>query len=529
MIRQIRKLTGIQLCNLFGLNELRYTKDRQKKLRWYGMTAAWGLLIVMLIFYIALLSDSLIKIGLGDIVPVYLFTSTSLIILFFSFFKAGSVIFQMRTFETLISLPVSKAAIVVSRFLSMYVTNLLMSFLVMLPGTVLYGIWAGPHPVFYIYSLVGIFFLPLLPMTLATIIGAIITAVSSRMKHKSLINSALTIIFAVGIIILTTGTSSNPDSFSEEALKNLSAMLSGQIEMLYPPAIWFGKAAVGGSFLSILLFLGVSIALFLAMVLVVGRYFQTICSALNATSAKNNYRMQELKSNPPVIALYRRELKRYFASSIYVTNTIIGYILMAVAAIALFFMGPEKLETALDYPGLIQKALPLFLAATAAMMTPTACSISMEGKQWWIAKTIPVRSKDIFDSKILVALTVALPGYLVAVVFSLLAVKPSLPGALWIVLVPAAYTLFIAVVGISVNLAMPIFDWENEVRVVKQSASVSVTLLIGFLSFLPPIICLLTLQNISTDIVLLITMTIIVSVTALLYRMNNRKNILYIG
>ena len=143
-------------------------------------------------------------------------------------------------------------------------------------------------------------------------------------------------------------------------------------------------------------------------------------------------------------------------------------------------MGPEKLENALGYPGLIQKALPLFLAATASMMTPTACSISMEGRQWWIAKTIPVRSKDIFDSKILVALTVALPGYLVAVVFSLLAVKPSLPGALWIVIIPAAYTLFIAVVGISVNLAMPIFNWENEVRVVKQSASVMFTMLFGF-------------------------------------------------
>ena len=307
------------------------------------MTAVWGLLIAMLIFYIALLSDSLIKIGLADIVPVYLFTSTSLVILFFSFFKAGSVIFQMRTYETLISLPVSKAAIVVSRFLSMYVTNLLMSCLVMLPGTVLYGTWARPQFGFYLYSLVGIFFLPLLPMTAATIIGAFITAASSRMKHKSLINSALTIILAVGIIIFTTSTSSNPNNFSEEALKNLSAMLSGKIEKLYPPAIWFGKAVVDGSFLSILLFRCLTCS-FLAMVLVVQRYFQTICSALNATSAKNNYRMQELRTNPPVIALYRRELKRYFASSIYVTNTIIGYILMAVAAIALFSWGRKNLR-----------------------------------------------------------------------------------------------------------------------------------------------------------------------------------------
>ena len=31
MIRQIKLLTGVSLCNLFGVNEFRYTKDKKKK------------------------------------------------------------------------------------------------------------------------------------------------------------------------------------------------------------------------------------------------------------------------------------------------------------------------------------------------------------------------------------------------------------------------------------------------------------------------------------------------------------------
>ena len=529
MLRQIRLLTKLQMLNLFGLNEFRHTTDAKKKRRFVAMAAIWALLAMIFIAYVALFSYGLMTMGAGEVIPEYLFSVTSLFILFFSLFKAGSVIFQIRTYESLISLPVSKTAIVVSRFLTMYVTNLLLSVFAMLPGIALYGIFMRPEIGFYVFSILNTVFLPLLPITVATIVGAFITAVSSRMRNKSLVNSALTLLMIVGIIVLSTSFSNKVENFSSEMLKNLSAVVSVQIERLYPPAIWFQRSVIQGSLPSFLIFFGVSAALFLMMVFAVQRYFTAICTALNSTTAKNNYKLRALESNSLMAALFRRELKRYFASSIYVTNTIIGYILMAAASVALYIMGPDRLETALGYPGLIVKAFPLFLAAVGAITTPASCSISMEGRQWWIAKTIPVKSKDLFDGKILLALTVALPEYLIAVIFGLLALQPSILGALWVIVIPAVYIVFSAVAGISVNLAMPVFNWENEVTAVKQSASVMVTLLVSFASFLLPIVCLLGIGHIPADLVMLITFLVISAATAILYRRNNRKKILYIG
>ena len=37
MGRQIRLLTQITLCNLLGLNELRFARDKRKKTRYYLM------------------------------------------------------------------------------------------------------------------------------------------------------------------------------------------------------------------------------------------------------------------------------------------------------------------------------------------------------------------------------------------------------------------------------------------------------------------------------------------------------------
>ncbi|QNU68462.1 hypothetical protein EHE19_008720 [Ruminiclostridium herbifermentans] len=528
MLRQIRQLTAVQLYNLFGFNEFRFSKDKKVKKRWIGMTLIWVFLIIMLLSYVSALCIGLSTLGMARVIPEYLFVVISFVILFFSFLKAGSVIFQMNNYEILVSLPVSRTAIVVSRFFTMYITNLIMSFLIMIPGIFFYGMFETPSIMFYIFSVIGTLFLPLLPITLATAIGAGITAISSRMKHKSLISAMLTILFAVGIILFSSLSGNKIEGLSEEVLKNYASLISTQIQSIYPPAAWFGKASVNADIGYFLLLIITSVGIFSLTIFILQRYFTVICSTLNASSAKNNYSMGELKTASPVKALFYRELKRYFASSVYVSNTLIGYLLMAIAAVALLIMGPEKLEAAMELPGVVEKTLPIIIGAMGAIMPTTAASISMEGKQWWIAKTIPVKSKDIFDSKILLNLSIAFPFYIIAVILSIIAAKPSFIGGVWIVLIPAVYILFSAVAGITVNLALPVMKWDNEVTVVKQSASALVTMLVSFVSILIPVVALFTIKNVSVNFIMGATLLILFAITGFLYARNNKKQILNI-
>ena len=52
--------------------------------------------------------------------------------------------------------------------------------------------------------------------------------------------------------------------------------------------------------------------------------------------------METQGSSHLIAALYRREFKRYFASGIYVTNTIMGPVMGTLMAIALCFAGMES-------------------------------------------------------------------------------------------------------------------------------------------------------------------------------------------
>ena len=148
----------------------------------------------------------------------------------------------------------------------------------------------------------------------------------------------------------------------------------------------------------------------------------------------------------------------------------------------------------------------------------------MEGKQWWIAQTLPVRSRDIWSAKILTNLTLALPFYLVSIVFALLAVKPSVSEGIWLVLLPAAYIVFSSVLGITMNLAFPVMKWEAESRVVKQSASVMLTMLVGFVTALIPVFFLVVL-GVPSGIVWAGTFLLLVGAAVVLHFRNGKRNV----
>ena len=525
MLRQIRLLLGCQLINLFGLNEVRHTKDKKKKARFMGLSIVWILLGIMLVSYVGGLSYLLIKMEMEQVVPEFLFAATSIIILFFSFFKAGNVIFQMNSYEVLITFPVSKTAIVVSRFLSMYVTNLLLSFLVMLPGTIIYGIFAKAQWSFYLYSIMGTLFLPLIPLSIATILGAGIMAISSRMRNKSLAQAFLMILLTMIVMVGGMNVSNMPEQINQDALKEMIRMAEEGIRKTYPPATWFAEAVNDGEVLKFLLLLMVSMLIFVFLVFVLQKYFFEVCSALREHSAKHNYKMGSLSTASPVKALWKKEVKRYFSSSIYVGNTMIGYLLMIVFSVVIFVAGIEKIEETMHFSGIIKKVFPFLLGAMAGIMPTTACAVSMEGKQWWIAQTLPIRSKDIWNSKILLNLTIALPCYLIALVFAFLSIKPSLKEGIFLVILPMIYIIFTAVAGMTVNLAMPVFNWESEVNVVKQSASVLVTMLIGLVSVVVPVVFLILCKDGGEYLVYTITSLVLVLLTGILYGRNNRKTV----
>lgn len=521
MAGQIWKLGRLQLCNLWGMNEIRYMKDKKKKMRYLGIAGIWMVLLLCMIWYLFCFCNLLGKAGMAGILPVYLYVMVSLMILFFTFLKAGEMIFQIHTYEMLISLPISRAAIVISRFLAMYVTNFLLGLLIMVPGTAVYGYYLRPGISFYLYSAVGIVFLPLLPITVASILGALLKGITSRMRHRSLGEAGLMILTVLLMMGGSTFFSGRAEELSPEMLLDMTSAMAEVIGRCYPPALWYDRAVKGQPAYLAMLTL-VSAAVFLLFTVILQKYFQSVCQALCTSAARNDFKMQRLHQNSMLKALWKREMRRYFASGIYISNTLVGYVLMVAMAGAACALGVEKAEKLLGFSGVAERMFPMVLALMASMMTTTACSVSMEGNCWWIVQSLPVRNRQVYDSKILVNLSIAAPFYGISVLLSCLALKPGLATGIWLVTVPAVYILFTAVMGLAINLRFPVLEWESEVRVVKQSASTMLTLLVGAVSVILPAAALLLQDRIADEIILGGTVILLLVLTAFVYNRNNR-------
>lgn len=528
MLKQVLTLSKVQLKSLFGINEVRYTRDKKKKQNFALLSIAYVLVILMGISYVSGLAYGYHYLGLGDIVPMYLYTILSILMLVLSFFKAGSVLFSMKSYDIMVSLPVTKSAILISRFVTMYVTNLLFSFIVMIPGLTIHIWFAKPGVSFYLVSLFAMLFAPLLPLTISSVLGALIKGISSRMKKKSLAETFLTIALVVVIMIGSFSMSETIETLDVEALKELIGTLTASLGNIFPPALWYHKALQGSILHAVLLF-GIPALIFTLFVWILSKKFTEICTGLNATYAKHNYTLENLKAEHVLYSLFKREMKLYFSSSLYVTNSGIGYILAVLLAGSIAVLGVESLITTMEmsmFLPLVYKVLPFVLAIPLCMMSATASAISMEGKTFWQLQVLPVKAKDVYLAKLLWNLAVAAPFYLVSVILLLIGAKPDLADALHYFLLPFVLLIFCIVLGLACNLWFPKLNWDSEAQVVKQGAAVLISMLGGVIAVIVPAVLAIALRPANYGVYYFIVEAVISLITAMLYHSISQKELI---
>jgi ABC-2 type transport system permease protein len=290
----------------------------------------------------------------------------------------------------------------------------------------------------------------------------------------------------LAIILLSFNTAGIID-FLTKGAKTLPDM----VMRLYPPAVFAYKAIANYSIINLLLFIILSICLFVLFSFIFSLSYKSICTRMLNTDIKNVKTQKTIKVNSISNALLKKEISRYFSLPIYVLNTGIGAILIIILAIsALFNLGGlfQQLQV-LNLNNNDMLGIVITIISSCMILTcTTAPSISLEGNTLWIIKSSPISANLIFWSKIKMNLIIQIPSIIISAVIFALAFKFTLLQLLFSIFLPILCGYIIAVIGLYTNLKYPKFDWVNEVTVVKQSISVLISLLIGMLILAFPII-----------------------------------------
>lgn len=526
MSNQLKALIKVELCNLYGFNQFRHLKDKKEKSKKRAMMLVWLIVIAVACLYMGNLAYGLAMIGMPDLIPAYLIVFASMIILFFGIFKAGSVIFSKNGYDILCAMPLKKEHIVISRFMRMYVENLGLTCVVVIPGIFVYILMTTPGVFFYLMCAVCLLFVPFIPVTIATVIGALVTAISSRMKHKQIVGAVLSILSCLAIFWFSSHMSKMEEEITVDQIKNLSRVVYDLLQKVYAPAVWMGDAMLQKNMFPLLSCMVVSGAVFFLMVYLIGKNFTRVIGRLHGTFAKHEYKITAMKHNGLLSALIKKEAKRYFSSSIYLTNTIIGMVMGVVASVALFF--PDLGKSMAEFPVSVElvNLFPFIAGAIFTMLPTTAASVSLEGKNWWITQTLPLRTKDVFNAKVLLNLILICPFYVVSVVLQIIALKPDLLQLLGIIVIPVCVAVFNVIFGLTLNLKFPKFNWENEVVIVKQSAP---TVLASLLSVLVAVAGIVLTFIIPFGLGAVVACTLYLLCAFLLCKSNNKIDLQKLG
>ena len=506
------EITKINLLQTFNFKSFNKYKSERRKKTFKGLAIA--LIIGYILFYIYVITKNLMPTFIALNKPLYilafLFSICSLYIFFANLFKIKNIIFDFKDYDLIMSLPIKRSTIILSKMVSLYIVNLLCTLIVMIPGYIAYITYVDlPSDWLFFLLLLTI---PIAPILASSIIGIITSWLTSFFKNR---NIGSYVIYLLLIVIVFFGMY-KINGLDEITLVNNSVNLVDKFSSYYPLTNLYIDLLNGYNLVSLLSFIVIPLFLFNLFIIFINYGYNTLRTKILRHNIKSDYILKRYTINKPVIALYKKEIKRYFSSPLYVINTAFGCIIMVLLILSIIIFNEKVISSFTkinNFNEVIKNNIFMILSLLCIVSSTTNSSISLEGKSLWIIKMLPVNSSKIFISKIMVNLTILIPTIIIGGTFFGIYLRLSFMEFIFLYLIMFAYSLFASVNGLLLNLLFPKFDFENEIRVIKQSLAVFLTILLGIIIIAIPFklleininsIILITIMMFLIDVILVI-------------------------
>lgn len=435
-----------------------------------------------------------------------------------SVFFAQSQMYEAKDNELLLCLPVPVSVILASRILTLYLMNLAYGAVVLLPGMAAYAVKVGTDAVQIVIFLLIFLLLPLLAVAVSCLAGALLSALSGRIRRKSLV---ITLLYVAFLALYLYGYTKLMDGMNYLAAHGDT--LADALRKTFLPLYQAGAAVADKDLFCFGMTLVYILVPFAVIYALLSKSFLAIVTA-QKSSAKRRYRQKTLRENSVVGALVKKEWLHFLSSPGYILNGAFGSAVLIAAAVFLAVKQEYVTMIAAMIPG-AQAALPLGAVSAACTILGTvlvsAASISLEGKCLWIYQSCPVSPMQLLHSKILFHLIISLPAAVIASALCVAVIRPSLPDAVLVLLTPAVFCVFGAQLGLIINLNFPRFDFVSETAVVKNSMSSVLSLIAQAVVGLAPLgLYMLAepVRSLGGTVILAVYLVILAAASAVMYR-----------
>lgn len=502
---KIISLLKIDFNNTFGLSSISYN-FKKKKNRWTIIVFAIAMLslipsYLLMIKPLGYLYNAYEQLGQSSyFLQIGILTSQVLIFVLGILYVMSKYYFA-NDLNILVPLPIKSSHILGSKFITLMVSEYLTSLPIILPFIFIYGIKGKEGILYWIYSIVLVLSIPVLPLVISSILVMLFMKYTNIKGKKDTIRVIGATIFIFIMVyfqikmqdIMRKSLISGDDFFLKLA-KN-SDFLVEKLGLIFPPSMWAAlslsnyKGLVGLFYLFILLL--ISMIGYISMMFLSERlFFDGLIGNIEVSTSKGRGKRDSnikdnIKVTKPYMAIAKKEIIILYKTPVYLLNSIGGVIMVPI--IMVISMGTDKqfLELLLNliehYPSYIVLTAIAMIAVLGVLNSIGSTTFSREGKSFWIQRVLPIKIEDQIIGRILSSLLIQVLGVISILASLLFLVKINIQNIVVIIVLGLLGSIPMTQIGMMIDIIRPLLIWDNPQKAMKQNLNVLISMGLGTL------------------------------------------------
>ena len=447
----------------------RKTGGRRSPKATVGFALFFGGILLLMMFSFGMmawpLAQAMVPVGQGWLYFLSMELMALLMAVIMGAFAGYSGLFAAKDNELLLAMPIPPWMILTVRLLTLLTTNFMCVLLAWVPTVFVYTLYAETPLGAVLSALPMAVFLAGISAVLSAIIGWVVAEVSGRVRNKNAVVVVLSLVLMGGYFVGMQKLQSTLQSL----LRGLSddADARAKAGLLYH----LGHAAEGDG-LTLLVFGVVVLAAMAAFCGVLGRQYLRLMTTKRGVK-KAVYHAKVTQKSSLRKALLRRELLHLASSPAYLLNCALGTAMLGIVG-GVFLVKAEQIYAHAS-ERIPAEFLPLLLCAIVcgglAANLLAAPAVSLEGKSFWIIRSLPVTAWQTLRAKLdLHLLLTAIPAAFCTLCGGA-AFRADVGELVLVLLVVLLFSGFTACFDLMAGLLWPNLHWVSETAVIKQSLS----------------------------------------------------------
>ncbi len=301
---------------------------------------------------------------------------------------------QDESMKILVKLPIAAQTIFWSKFIVLYLHEILFSLLTILPINITFALVVHPNFLFWLMTILLCILLPLIQLIFAAILALPFAKIVNFLKSRYLITAILfaigTTIFFIGYIKVISVFKLWFESGSIASIFNEKTVITiGKVaRFAYPANLFASMALFDKGIVPLLLVILISGVGFGITYLIIKLLFTNILR-YGMKQSRGIVKKESTKKHSPFVALLKKEFLTIWRSPNYLFQYFVMAFIMPIMVVSSLTIFKEFLKHLLNVEWSVE--LSVFIVAMFSVLTNVFCAtnISREGKMFNLSKRLP--------------------------------------------------------------------------------------------------------------------------------------------